>query len=593
MTRGRAALAGAALVAAWLWLLGAMPLRHDGYSPYDGALFLRQAMHIARGDWLGPYDQLTLAKGAGFPLWLALVHGLQLPVMTAAALCHVAACSVCAVALRPLWPSPAARLALFAALLLSPTALGEWSTQRELIYPAASLLLLACVLGWLLRLQGRGAWRWAISSGAALAWVALTREELALLAPLALAVLAAAAVGGRSTWRTAAGSVALAVATAALPLLLVLALNQRHYGVATWVEMNSRPFTSAYGALARIEHSSAPPQVPVPRQSWQRAAAVSPAFAATERHLAGDVGRAALGPGIGAVGPLIAANDSVRLWLSQQIGYDIPPGSGTEWFRRSFTADARFRDRLSRYAGSPAIAEAFLSGAMDQEIAAWRLAWFLRDSAAAAGQFTDAQQAAGHWQQVADQINAACASGKMACTAERHTLTPPLAAEHVRWWPWGFGVAMQALLTFESHGTSVRMGYLGKPEELAAAASFLRERLAPPDTTLPIVQPIEAWIGLWRAALPWLAGAALLAWAAATPWRWRQGQPRRRLLWALGALLLALVVLRLAALALIHVSSWPAATLPRYLAPAHAPLILFIAVGAALAWQRWRPGSVR
>lgn len=587
-----AAVAAAALLALWLWLLAGLPLRHDGFSPYDAALFLRQAQHLVRGDWLGPYDALTLAKGAGFPLWLAAVHQLGLSALTAAALTHAAACALAARALRPLLPAPGARLAVFAALLFMPTALGEWSTQRELVYPAAHLLLVTSALGWLLRLTEPRRNRWALLAGAAAAWVMLTREDIAMLAPLAVAVFGVAITGGRCVWRPIAASLGLLLPLALLPLLVVAALNQRAYGVFTLVEMDSRPFTSAYGALARIRDKAAPPpQVPVSRASWQRAAAMSPAFALTEKHLSGEVGKGGLGPGIGLVGPLIASNDAVRLWLSQQIGYAIPPGSGTEWFRRSWTDDAHFHERFARYVGSPAIGEAFLSGAMDEQIAAWRLVWYLRDSAAAAGQFSGAAQAARHWQQVAEEIDAACAAGKLDCRDARHTLRPPLTREHWRWWPWAFGVAAQALVSFESLATAAPMGYLGTAEQQQAAAAFLRERLAPPHTTLAPVPAMDALIAAWRHTLPWLSAAALLAWLACTPWPWSRAPARQRLLWATGALLLSLVALRLAALALIHVSSWPAATLPRYLAPAHAPLVLFIAMAAALVWLRLASAS--
>jgi hypothetical protein len=68
----------------------------------------------------------------------------------------------------------------------------------------------------------------------------------------------------------------------------------------------------------------------------------------------------------------------------------------------------------------------------------------------------------------------------------------------------------------------------------------------------------------------------------------RRVTPREQMLWAAAGVMVALVLLRLALLAVVHATSWPAATLVRYLAPTHPPLLLFIGLSLALAWERWR-----
>ena len=55
-----------------LWAAFAQPIQACPY-PTDDAGYLRLAASLARGDWLGPYDQFTLIKGPGYPAWVALV----------------------------------------------------------------------------------------------------------------------------------------------------------------------------------------------------------------------------------------------------------------------------------------------------------------------------------------------------------------------------------------------------------------------------------------------------------------------------------------------------------------------------------------
>jgi len=57
----------------------------------DGGLYITTGRHLAEGRWLGGYNQYTLAKGPGYPLFLAFADVLGLPVSLAQALLHVGA----------------------------------------------------------------------------------------------------------------------------------------------------------------------------------------------------------------------------------------------------------------------------------------------------------------------------------------------------------------------------------------------------------------------------------------------------------------------------------------------------------------------
>lgn len=593
------------LAALQLGAVLAVPLRYNAGDTFDDALFLQQAMHLARGEWLGPYSPLTLAKGPGFPIWLAAVHHLGLPVNLAAGLGWLAACALVAVALRPLWPSPVPRLVLFAVVLITPEAFGDFGLLRDLIYPSLLLALVGAGLGLALRalLERRAPVPWALALGLLAAALLLTREEGVVVAPLGVVV--AVAVLLRVRWPAALASLALAAAAALLPLAAVATKNERHYGVYTLVETHSRPFTAAYGALTRVRHRGTLPQVPVPRETWAALAAASPAWAELKPQLEGGAGARWQGPSLASIGPALEADDALRQWLAGQIGQPLPrfePGTAVAHFQQRWAADAAFRGDFARFMGGVRHAEAFLSGEMRSEIGGAFFIWALRDAAAAAGHHRDAQSARRFYKRLAAEVNQACTQGRLDCRRARVGLAPPLIRAHRESLPLAFGTATWALLRSQNHSTASSLTALGDPAAVAAAARFVHARLAPPGTAFGPVQPLEALIGAWRWALPPLAALALALWLAAAPrlWLGRAGPPSPdaeadastaglRAGWLAAGLVLLLVLARLAMVSLIHVSGWPAAIAIRYLAPAQPLLLLFVAlVLVPVAARRWR-----
>ena len=59
-----------ALIAARVLLVYDPPLSAR-WLPHDDLLFVQHAAHIAAGNWLGPYDELTLVRPPGYPLFIA------------------------------------------------------------------------------------------------------------------------------------------------------------------------------------------------------------------------------------------------------------------------------------------------------------------------------------------------------------------------------------------------------------------------------------------------------------------------------------------------------------------------------------------
>jgi len=370
----------------WLWLAGALavlkfallraqPIYAIGDAVHDDQLFLKLARSIADGQWLGAYDQLTLAKGAVYPAFVAANHYLGLPLRLTEQLLYVGACALVVRALLPVLHSGWSRLLVFAVLLWNPlTFEGEHMTRilrQHLTVPLALTIAAALTALVLRREKGfRARLPWALTAGLAFGLFWNTREEGAWIIPLTVLLGLAAAlplVTGSAAARLATAGLALAVGLAGwLPTLAISALNERHYGWSGTNEFHSAEFRAAYGALARVQVGPTRPRVVVSREAREAIYAVSPAFAELRPHLEGEIG---------------------LRWAN------------AEDFRRE-----------------------------ERQIGSGWFMWALRDAVASAGHARSAGDAIAFYARLADEVNRACDLGQLPALARRDGYFP-------RWQP--------------------------------------------------------------------------------------------------------------------------------------------------------------
>jgi len=210
--RGRAAIVltvlATTVVSMWLRARGYTWLLADMI--YDDQLFTRSAGHLLEGDWLGPYDMMTLSKGPTYPLFIAGAYQLNVPLKLAEHGLHLMAAGMLAWAVWRIFRLRTAALAAYVVVALNPAYLGSAASRvtREVIYGSLSLILLSGVLVFLTyvpALVRRGLLRAVpvgvaagLAIGAVLAAYYLCREERSWLAPaLLVAGLAGAATWGR------------------------------------------------------------------------------------------------------------------------------------------------------------------------------------------------------------------------------------------------------------------------------------------------------------------------------------------------------------------------------------------------------------
>ena len=234
-------LAAIALVVARMALTAGLPPRFYA-SSWDDLLFVRNGLSIVHGNWLGPYDQHTLAKGCFGPMFLAVSILAGLPFLVTETLLYVAGCVFFVWVLSRLVPNRPFLLAAFALLLFNPVSFSS-STWQRIYRNGMALWQVPLVVGCLLQMYRschspiRRWLKWAVLSGLAL-WAFLnTREDGVWIWPFALtcmalsAAKATAAESSRMRRIVRACSCALPIAVIMFGNAILCLVNWNWYGL--------------------------------------------------------------------------------------------------------------------------------------------------------------------------------------------------------------------------------------------------------------------------------------------------------------------------------------------------------------------------
>jgi hypothetical protein len=316
--RWRAAMAftivATTVVSMWLRARGHTWLLADMI--YDDELFTRSAGHILEGDWLGPYDMMTLSKGPSYPLFIAAAYRLNVPLKLAEHGLHLMAAAMLAWAVWRIFRLRTVALAAYVVVALNPAYLGSAASRvtREVMYGSLSLILLSGVLVFLTyvpALVRRGPLRAVpvglaagLAIGAVLAAYYLCREERSWLAPaLLMAGLAGAATWGRigRAWipnsLLAGGALVVAGLVLVGSVQWVQTRNREEYGAAVVTDLVEGEIAHAYAQWQRVDVGEARRFVVVTRAQRLAVYDVSPAATELRRAIEWTPGRGLWGAG--------------------------------------------------------------------------------------------------------------------------------------------------------------------------------------------------------------------------------------------------------------------------------------------------------
>lgn len=367
-----------------LWLRSAFPVWAISNATHDDFLFVRQAFYLGAGQWLGPYDNLTLAKGMAYPAFILASFLAGLPLKIAEHLVYLAAAGLAAFIVTRMSGRRALGLILFAVLAFNPSLWHEQLARviREALYGSQSLALVLLLAGAVL--GHHSGWRFLshrfllfLAAGIVGGMYWLTREEGVWLLPAVAVIFLGLWPGVLACWRrgerraaarmifAAATGGALAALVAAAMVGAVAFANLRAYGLFTDNEFKNNGYVSAYGAISRIRPEAWQRYVVFPKDARQKAYALSAAARELQPTLDGELG------------------DAWRVLACAQTAFkDCMENTG--WFM-----------------------------------------WVLRDAAAAAGHYTSARESDAFFRRLAGEINAACDDGRLPCLPARDTMAPP------------------------------------------------------------------------------------------------------------------------------------------------------------------------
>ncbi len=390
-----------ALVLLNVWFVIAQPVVVVAGAGLDDRLFVSMAERIVSGHWLGSYDQFTLAKGCGYPLFIALAFWLGVPLPLAEHGLYLLACWLLVRALRPVLRHDGWALLLLAGLVWQPMSYvmpEAWggSVVRQNLYTPLTLLIFAGVIALHTRRCARPAVRlgWVSLLGVSAAWFWITREEGVWILPSvfvlagASLLLRGASIHGRALrgdsdptaapergpdeppgqrsasvsfagfiWPWLLGATVMGAGVAA-----ICTINYRHYGWFGECEFHAPEFSGAYGALTRIKVGKVKLRVPVTQAMRFAAYDVSPTFAELR--------------------PTIEGKMSDR-WAGRG-----PEFNGGMWM------------------------------------------WALRDAVAESGHAPNPPAALAYYQRIADEVNAACDADRMPAYARRSSFLPVWTPEY-------------------------------------------------------------------------------------------------------------------------------------------------------------------
>lgn len=507
-----------------------LPVQFNTFADKDDAYFVRAAQSMLAGDWLGTYNQITLIKGPGFAYFLALNHLLGVSTTLSISIVFVVACGVLVrVSVRHLGLPRIAALALFVALLYQP-ALMPSRIIRDGLYQSLLLLTLAGMIALTLSDRVDRLWPKALMWGVPLGLLWITREEGIWVAPAFALLVLVKSWSLRRHVRTqllpfAAALVAFGVG-AATPVVATSAVNHSVYGTFTVTDINAAPFQSALKALDTIDAGPEIPHVLVSMEALDAAFAASPAFEELR--------------------PSLTSADNI--WLL--------PGCSV------------YRETCGQFGGG------------------W-FGWAVRDAAFQTGHYSSAAEASRFYNQVATEIDAACARGELTCRSSILPIGPVVTTDTLRELPETLASAVR-LTAYGDGATPPLITTVGTPELVQEFRSFYGDPLTTTAAeTNPVVAPEDAsrWVrgketlsGAYRVVTPAVLALGAIAFGAGLVMLVLRRGVNRRLLLAAGTCW-TLYATRLGLIALIDITSSPAVT-AEYLAPAF--LLVWIAATFSL-----------
>ncbi len=423
------------IVASLLYLIirTHIPIAVHAESIHDDQLFISMGQRIADGHWLGAYNQMTLIKGPGYPLFLAANAWLGTPLSLTEALFLGLAIGVFFLVFARISRMPNVALFGYIATLWMPAPYLE-RIMRDCIYPGQMLLVLSgLIVSLYIEMPRNRRYACALATGLLLGWFSLTREEGIWIAPGIAVIALASTIYHRRKQQVKAFVLipsTLIIVAYGMTQLTFLSINKIAYGSFVGVEVNSSPFKDAMSALQSVQAGEQIPYVPVSKRAREAIYQVSPSFLKLK-------------------------------------GYLDPP-TGSPWqFGCQFYAQTC------------------------GEIAGGWFMWALRDAVATNGSYDSPKRAAAFYRGLADEVQKACRMGQLQCKPLLISMLPRIAASQWANFPTSLLRGLQKVTLYTPSLANIPSS--GPAADLMADMEFLGSPVRTPSPSDTNIYSIHGW----------------------------------------------------------------------------------------------------
>lgn len=358
-----------------IFLTNGQQMEAIGGALHDDRLFINLADNLLNLKWLGDYNNLTLAKGPFYSIWIACNLLFGLPLLLTQQLLYLFATLMVVISLRPIINKTYFLFAIFLTLIFNPMSWHITRIVREDLYVSLTLLVVASSIALLARFhkKAKNMFFWSMLLGLSLPAFWLTREEgvwiLPLVIPIIFYIIYILFKNKDSQWKLKIAYCIIPFFSLWILIFAISTINYYHYGIFSVVEFKNSAFLEAYGSLSRVRDSMDADwmqYLPVSKEKRSRIYAVSPSFKKLEPFIENDIGIA---------------------WVK--------------------------------------ISSENLGDKDSNEIRGGWFMWAFRDAVARAGYYSDGKTALNFYKQLAGEVNSACEKKDLDCLPKRKTMMPP------------------------------------------------------------------------------------------------------------------------------------------------------------------------
>ena len=173
-----------------------LPLHIQADAVYDDQLFIKYAKDLLAFNWLGSFDQLSLAKGCSFAIFLALNYFIGIPYSFSLITIYILSLIVLCLALSKIIKSKAFLTILYIFLLYFPIMFHDENVQKVYrggLLAAAAILVVAAFIGLYAQAQAkfRKLLPWSILATISLSFFWFLKEDSIWILPAILVFTAA------------------------------------------------------------------------------------------------------------------------------------------------------------------------------------------------------------------------------------------------------------------------------------------------------------------------------------------------------------------------------------------------------------------